>query len=158
MSNFSFSHLVLKILVWQTYKNQGLFGKGLITTSLTLIETKTTFNPLPDDKISGLPKLKAFAYDKLDVTQNIKVVFQRTENIMGNKEILVTSIFFFSHNVFKRLFAPVRQKSSLCGKKLSMHFMYVTFIGIRLSVLVLTLSKTTKFRLFQTQRVCRRQF
>ena len=29
--------------------------------------------------------------------------------------MLATSIFFFSHNVFKRLFPPVRQKSSLCG-------------------------------------------
>ena len=33
------------------------------------------FNPLPDDKISGLPKLQAFADDKLNVTHNIKVVF-----------------------------------------------------------------------------------
>ena len=29
MSNFSFSHSVLKILLLQTRKNQGLFGKGL---------------------------------------------------------------------------------------------------------------------------------
>ena len=29
MSNFSFSHGVLKGLVLQTHKNQGLFGKGL---------------------------------------------------------------------------------------------------------------------------------
>ena len=34
------------------------------------------------------------------------------------KKMLVTSIFFFSHNVFKRLFPPVRQKSSLCGNRL----------------------------------------
>ena len=33
--------------------------------------------------------------------------------------MLDTSIFFFSHNVFKRLFPPVRQKSSLCGKGLT---------------------------------------
>ena len=32
--------------------------------------------------------------------------------------MLVTSIFFFSHNVFKRFFPPRRQKSSLCGKGL----------------------------------------
>ena len=32
--------------------------------------------------------------------------------------MLVTSIFFFSHDVFKRPFPPVRQKSSLCGKVL----------------------------------------
>ena len=28
------------------------------------------------------------------------------------------SIFFFSHNVFKRIFPPGHQKSSLCGKGL----------------------------------------
>ena len=31
MSNFSFSHSVFQILVQQTHKNQGLFGKGLNT-------------------------------------------------------------------------------------------------------------------------------
>ena len=49
-------------------------------------------NPLLDDKILGLPKLRAFADDKLNVTQNVKFVFHRIEN-----------------NVFKRLFPPVRQ-------------------------------------------------
>ena len=33
--------------------------------------------------------------------------------------MLVYSIFFFSHNVFKRLFPPVCRKSSLCGKRLN---------------------------------------
>ena len=69
-------------------------------------------------KILDLPKLKAFANDKLNVTQNIEVVFHMIENNVG-KEMLVTSIFFFSHNVFKRLFPPVRQKSSLFGKGLT---------------------------------------
>ena len=31
MSNFSFSHSVFKRLVMQTHKNQGLFGKELMT-------------------------------------------------------------------------------------------------------------------------------
>ena len=44
-------------------------------------------NPLTDDKIFDLPKLKAFADDKSNVTQNIKVVFYRIENIMGNYRI-----------------------------------------------------------------------
>ena len=76
------------------------------------------FNPLPDNKILGLPKWKAFADDKLNVTQNVKVVFHRLENIVGKEEMLVTSIFFFSHNVFKRLFPSVHPKLSLCGKEL----------------------------------------
>ena len=43
-------------------------------------------NPLPHDKILGLPKLKAFADDKLNVTQNVKIVFYRIENIVGKEE------------------------------------------------------------------------
>ena len=78
----------------------------------------TELNPLPDDKILGLPKLNAFADDKSNVTQNIKVVFFSIENIMGKEEMLVTSIFFFSNNVFQRPFPPVCQKTSLCGNGL----------------------------------------
>ena len=44
------------------------------------------FNPLPDDKILGLPKFKAFADDILNVIHNIKIVFQRIENIVGIEE------------------------------------------------------------------------
>ena len=44
------------------------------------------FNPLPDDKILGLPKLKAFADDKSNVTQRIKVLFHEIENILGKEE------------------------------------------------------------------------
>ena len=36
-------------------------------------------------KISGFHKLKAFAEDKLNVTQDIKVVFHRIENIVGKE-------------------------------------------------------------------------
>ena len=41
---------------------------------------------LPDDKILGLPKLKAFADDKLNVTQSVKVAIHRIENIVGKEE------------------------------------------------------------------------
>ena len=43
-------------------------------------------NLLLDDKILGLPKFKAFADDKSNVTQNIRVVFHRIENIVGKEE------------------------------------------------------------------------
>ena len=86
----------------------------------------TKLNPLPDHKILRLPRLKAFADDKLNVTQNIKVGFHRIENIVGKEEnagfFLVTSIFFFSHIFFERLFPSVFQKSSLCGQGLSKWF------------------------------------
>ena len=47
----------------------GLCGKG--------------FNPLPNDKILDMTKLKAFADDKIDVAQMIVSVFDRVENIVG---------------------------------------------------------------------------
>ena len=53
------------------------------TLSLAWLNVTQKFiNPLPDDKILRLLKLKAFADDKSNVTQNIKVVFHRIENIV----------------------------------------------------------------------------
>ena len=40
-------------------------------------------NPLPNDKILALSKLKVFLDDKLNVTQNIEFVFFTVENIFG---------------------------------------------------------------------------
>ena len=78
-------------------------------------------SPLPDDKILGLPKLKAFADDKSNVSQSIKGLFQRIESIVGKEENAGHQHFLLfpqSLPVFKRLFPPGRQKSSLCGKGL----------------------------------------
>ena len=44
---------------------------------------------LPDDKILALSKLKAFADDKINLTQTIKFVFPRTENMLGKTETAV---------------------------------------------------------------------
>ena len=78
-------------------------------------------DPLPDDKILALSKLKAFADDKINVTQNINFVFHRLKKALWEKEkILVTSIFSLFHNVFKRPFSHGHQKSPLCGKGLHM--------------------------------------
>ena len=43
------------------------------TQSCVLTTLRGNLWPLPGDKILGLPKLKAFADDKSNVTQNIKV-------------------------------------------------------------------------------------
>ena len=78
-------------------------------------------NALPDDKILRLSKLKAFADGKLNVTQNIKAVFHRIENVVGGKEENTGYQHFFSsffQNIFQMLFPTVRQKSSLCDKGL----------------------------------------
>ena len=55
-------------------------------------------NSLPNDIIVDWSNLKAF-----HVTEKMKFVLGRVENIMEKEEILVTSILSFSHNVFKRL-------------------------------------------------------
>ena len=63
--------------------------------------------------------MKAFTDNKLNVTQNIRVVLHRIENIVGKEENAGYQHFLFSHNVFfKRRFPPVHQKSSLCRKGL----------------------------------------
>ena len=59
------------------------------------------FNFLPKGKNIGLSKLQAFVDDKIHVTQKLKFVFGRVENIVGKGKMLVTSIFSFSLNVFK---------------------------------------------------------
>ena len=47
-----------------------------------------------------LSKLKAFADDNLNVAQTVKFLFDSLKNIVRKREILITSIFSFSHNVF----------------------------------------------------------
>ena len=47
---------------------------------------KYWFNPLPNDKIQDLSKLKEFADDKINVPERLKVVLGRVENILGKGE------------------------------------------------------------------------
>ena len=54
--------------------------------SLILMSTKhdsMPLNPFPHDKILEQTKLKAFADDKLNLTEMIISVFDRVENIVG---------------------------------------------------------------------------
>ena len=44
------------------------------------------FNPLPNDKILDWSKLKAFADDKINVTEKMKFVYRKIENIEGKGE------------------------------------------------------------------------
>ena len=57
-SNFSFSNSVFKRLELQTRKNQGLFGKGL----------------------------RAFTYDRINLSEKLKFVLGRVENREGKGE------------------------------------------------------------------------
>ena len=46
----------------------------------------TYFNSIPNDKILDWSKLKAFADDKINVTEELKFVLGRVENIVGKGE------------------------------------------------------------------------
>ena len=58
-------------------------------------------NSIPSNKILNLSKFKAFADDKIIVTQKLKHVLERLENIVGKEQMLVASIFSSSNNVFR---------------------------------------------------------
>ena len=62
------------------------------------------FIPLPDDKILGFPKLKAFEDDKLNVTQNIKIMFHRIQNIVGKEENASYQHFLLFPQFFQKVF------------------------------------------------------
>ena len=63
--------------------------------------------PLPDDKILGLPKLKAFADNKLNITQNVKVIFHSIENIVGKEENAGYQHFLLFPQCFQKAFSSV---------------------------------------------------
>ena len=69
-----------------------------------------TFNPLPDNKILGLPKLKAFADDKLNGTQDIKAVYHRIENIAGKEENAGCQHFRLFPQCFQKAFSSSASK------------------------------------------------
>ena len=69
-----------------------------------------TVNPLPDDQISDWSKLQAFADDKLNVTQNIKVVFLRIENIVGKEENAGYQHFLLFLQYFQKVFSSRASK------------------------------------------------
>ena len=60
-------------------------------------------NSLPSDKILGWSKLKASTVAKINVAEEFNY-FRRFSKHRGKKEkMLVTSIFSFSHDVYKML-------------------------------------------------------
>ena len=64
----------LKIRMWTVQSNdQGPYSPNIL-------------NPLPDDKFLDWSKLKAFADEKINVTQKLNFVLGSRENIMGNGE------------------------------------------------------------------------
>ena len=71
-------------------------------------------NPFPNDKVLDETKFKAFADDKLNNKKIIFLSLIEWKTFWEQEKMLVTSIFSFSHNVFKSLVSKRRQKVS-CG-------------------------------------------
>ena len=51
-----------------------------------LFVNQDNFNSLPNERILDWSKLKAFADDKINVTEKLKFVLGRVENIVGKGE------------------------------------------------------------------------
>ena len=67
----------------KTLKDFQLWANGLDSRSDCLF---IQFNSLPKGKILDSTKLKAFADDKINVTQKLKFAVGRVENIVGKEE------------------------------------------------------------------------
>ena len=83
-----------------------------LLTDISTQQMKTQLNSFQNNKILGQSKLKAFANEKIhEAEKNYYYLFiffflgggGMIANIVAKREQLVTSIFSFSHNVFKRL-------------------------------------------------------
>ena len=61
-------------------------------------------NSLPNDKTVDSSKLEAFADDKINVTQNLKFVFEKIDNIVGKRENAgYHSVFYLRKDKFNFL-------------------------------------------------------
>ena len=61
-----------------------------------------SFNRLPNSKFLDWSKLKLFTDDKINVTQNLKFVFRRVENSVGNGENAGYQHFLLFSNCFQK--------------------------------------------------------
>ena len=60
-------------------------------------------NSVPNDKFPNWSKLKAFSEDEINMTEILKFVLEKVENIVGKGENAGYQHFSFTHNVFKRI-------------------------------------------------------
>ena len=102
-------------------------------------------NSLPNDKILEWSKLKAFEDGKRNETEKLKFILGREENIVGKGENAGYQHFLlFPQMFFKASFLRVKNRTWVQSRK------YALFRSH-------TFSQRTNFRLFQTERVCKRQ-
>ena len=73
-----------------------------------MLEMGVLTNTLPNNKILGQSKLKAFADDKMNMAEKLKFVLGRVENIVGKGENVGYQHFllfpqYFSKGFFRRV-------------------------------------------------------
>ena len=68
---------------------------------------------VPHDKILDYSKLKAFAYDKINVTKKFRFVFGRVEKIMGKGENAGYQHFLLFPLCFQKLSFPEVLKAGI---------------------------------------------
>ena len=156
-SNFSFSHSVFKRLKVQTRKNQGLFGKGLKwcirewvnTYKVSKITLYQSTKVLKTCKTKGL-------FGKGLTKNNPNTKKESFENILGKGDKCWKPLFFF----FPLFYSSYNKQTSNCELHLLCQLqMFSIWTSLKFGCLVkLTHYQTTNLRLFQTERVCRRQF
>ena len=85
-------------------------------------------SPFPKQQISDSSKLKEFADDNFKVDENGRKLSKQVENTGEMEKLLITSNFFFSHSVFKRLVLQTHKNQGLLGKELNTLVLYVIAI------------------------------
>ena len=83
---------------------------------LSEVSICTKTNSLPNNKISDYSKFKAFADDKVIVTQKLKLGLERVENIVGKGENAGYQHFLLS-TMFSKAFLSRGVKSRDCVVK-----------------------------------------
>ena len=99
--------------------SKNVFFKRLLTYDC--LQTRlcnTGFNSLPNEKILDWSKLKAFADDKINMSEKLNFLEGKVENIAGKRR---KCIFSFSPQCFQKpFFFQGCSQSRLCGKQLTL--------------------------------------
>ena len=129
-------------------------------------------NPLPDNKILDGSKLKQSADNNFKFHENSRKFSKWVENTVGKGEIACYEQFLLFPQCFQKACFPGASKgvivrewvnSRLGEGQILFHYFLVLFFCSELLFPLnffqsLTHYQTTNSRLFQTERVCRRQF
>ena len=130
-----------QFLLFSYVKNQGLFGKRLSDyTPFSFIKF------LPNDKILDWSKFKAPADDKINVTQNLKFVLGKVENILGKGENAGYHHFHLFPKCFQKSPSSGSLKVGIVWKRVKQHLAYLSHSGTTFSS-VLWLIRRSSFQL-----------